>query len=92
VDLDSMNSDLVPGLSVNGRINIFELDECYNVPLECIFEEDSIKIVYELVNSNFVRKKIQIEDQNDDYGIIRGEFADKITLALDKPYRFNENE
>ncbi len=85
VTLDSVVQDVVPGLSAFCSIEIEKFTDGIRVPQECIYEKDSVKIVYVKNKDHFVPKPIAIVNQNNDFAIIEGELSGMESLALVEP-------
>ncbi|MBN2410623.1 efflux RND transporter periplasmic adaptor subunit [candidate division KSB1 bacterium] len=85
VTLDSVVQDVVPGLSAFCSIEIEKFTDAIKVPLECIYEKDSVKIVYVKSKDHFIPEPIAIVNQNNNFAIIEGELAGMESLALVEP-------
>jgi multidrug efflux pump subunit AcrA (membrane-fusion protein) len=86
VELDSTESVLVPGISARGKIITNELEDVYAVPYECLYEKDSVKIVYKQNKGHFEACAVAVQQQSDDFLIIKGDLQDGVNLALNEPH------
>jgi len=85
IELDSTDTVLVPGISSKGTIITNEIDDVYAIPYECMYEKDSIKIVYKQNDDMFEACPIAIENQGEDFIIIKGDLHEGVQLALNEP-------
>ena len=76
---------LVPGLTANSSIIITNIEEAIAVPHECVFEKDSVKIVYVLEKSHYVPHAIAIANQDADFCVIVSDLNGGEKLALREP-------
>ena len=85
VELDSTQEDLVPGLSAKGNIIIQKVDSTIAVPHECVFENDSIKVVYEQKSKSFIPHAVAIYEQDENFAVIISDLKGGEDLALIEP-------
>ncbi len=85
VELDSTFNGLVPGLTAKGNITTGEIDSAVVVPLECIFEKDSIKIVYVYNSGDYNAHAVAISDQSENFYVVVSDLKGDEKLALRKP-------
>lgn len=85
VEIDSTRQGIVPGLTASSSIIITEIENAIAVPHECVFEKDSVKIVYVLEKSHYVPHAIAIANQDADFCIIISDLDGDEKLALREP-------
>jgi biotin carboxyl carrier protein len=86
VSLDSAATALVPGLSARSTILTSESSGVMVVPLDSIFEEDSLNVVYVRRDRDFLGLPVTIEERNTDHAVITaGELEPGAVLALSRP-------
>lgn len=85
VELDTTRADFTPGLSANVHIMIGEQPNALVAPLECIFQQDSLQIVYVQKGSQFESYPVTLEEQNTNYVVIKGNIKAGAQLALQAP-------
>ena len=85
VELDSTVAGLVPGLTANCSILTKEIKDVVAVPLESVFDHDSLKIVYVLKNRSFVPHPVTLTTQSDDFAFISSGLEDGEKCALREP-------
>ncbi len=85
VKLDSVFQDVVPGLSAFCSIEIEKFTDVIKIPLECVYEKDSVKIVYVKSKDRFIPQPVAIVNQDNDFAIIEGELEGTEALALVEP-------
>lgn len=85
VELDTTRADFTPGLSAHVSIIVGEQPEALVVPLECVFQQDSLQIVYVRQGNQYVPSPVTLEDQNTNYVIIKGQVEAGAQLALHAP-------
>lgn len=85
VAIDSTHVAMVPGLTAVCRIVIEEIPDALVVPLECVFDQDSLKVVYTRDGGVFVQHKVTVAQQGNDFAIITDGIGEGEILALRKP-------
>jgi HlyD family secretion protein len=85
VDLDTTVTGLVPGLTANGEIFVDSLQQVFSLPIECIFEVDSTRIVYMQRGKFYEPCAIEVQRQNEDYVFVQGDIQIGAELALREP-------
>ncbi len=85
VEIDTTFQGLVPGLTAQGAIVVGEISQAMVVPQECIFEKDSVKIVYVEKAGAFEAHAVAISDQNDNFYVIMSDLKGGEKLALRSP-------
>jgi phosphotransferase system IIA component len=86
VEVDSTQVELVPGLTANCRIIVEELNDVITIPRECVFEKDSIKVVYVLQGERYTPFVITIEKYSEDFVAIAGDLQGGERCALKEPH------
>lgn len=85
VEIDSTEIELVPGLTAECSVLIEEYQNALVVPRECVFEKDSIKMVYMSTGEKFLEKPVELSYQSNDFVIIKEGIKTGAELALLKP-------
>ncbi len=85
VEIDTSFTGLVPGLSVFCDIMIERKTDVLTVPRECLFEKDSVKIIYQYKNGTFYPAPVAVMDGDENFAVISGELGDNLRLALTEP-------
>ncbi len=85
VAIDSLFQKLVPGLSATCRIQIEKIPGALVLPKECLFEKDSVKIVYVFKKGSFHPSPIVVSQQDEDFVIINGDLSIGDLCALRQP-------
>ena len=85
VELDSTQAAILPGLTAGCLINIEEIKEAVMIPQECMFEKDSIKVVYVFKNGKFSAQPVEPVYNNTDFIVIKNGLSSGEKLALREP-------
>jgi multidrug efflux pump subunit AcrA (membrane-fusion protein) len=85
VDLDSTRADLAPGLTANVRIIIEEFPDALVVPLECLFQRDSLNVVYVRERAGFVPHRVTVTRQGPDFAVLDCDLKGGERLPLREP-------
>ena len=85
VELDSTRADLTPGLTADARITVEERPGAFVVPLECVFRQDSLNVVYVRGTDVFAPREITVAVEGADFAVIEGPLEDGAALALRRP-------
>jgi len=85
VEIDSTYIELMPGLTAECSFIVEEFRDALVIPKECIFENDSIKIVYVYKNGLFIPRPVEFSHQSTDFVAIQNGVTDGEKLALRKP-------
>jgi multidrug resistance efflux pump len=85
VEIDSTHADLVPGLTAACRIVIEESQSALVVPMDCVFEQDSLKVVYVREGARFVPHTVTVAQQGADFAVITDGIEEHAVLALRQP-------
>lgn len=85
VEIDSLNVPLTPGLSATCRIVFEDNEHALVIPLDSIFEKDSLKVVYVKDGNRFVRRSVTIAQQGLDFAVISTGVKEHEELALRQP-------
>lgn len=89
VEIDSTNINLALGLTAECRITIAKMEDVVTVPLECVFDKDSVKVVYVLEESSYIPYPVRIEKYGDDFVAIKSELKGDEQCALKEPASSN---
>ena len=85
VEIDSVDVHLTPGVTARAEIVVEEVDQAMVVPLECVFERDSLEVVYVRRARNFAVCEVEVTHKNADFAVIQGELEEGEELALHEP-------
>ncbi len=85
VELDSTQAAILPGLTAGCLINIEEIKEAVMIPQECMFEKDSIKVVYVFKNDKFSVQPVEPVHNNTNFMAIKSGLSGGEKLALREP-------
>ena len=85
VAIDSTHAVMVPGLTAVCRIVIEEIPDALVVPLECVFDQDSLKVVYTRDGGAFIRHEVTVAQQGNNFAIIADGIGEGDILTLRKP-------
>lgn len=85
VEIDSTNADLVPGLTAECHIIIDKMKDVLTLPQECIFEKDSVRVVYVLGNSFYTPYPVIIEKYGNDFVAFHSNLTGGEKCALREP-------
>ena len=85
VEIDSTDVDLVPGLTARCSIIGEEIPDVLAIPLECIFEKDSLKVAYVRRESAFVPQEVTLAKRSNDFAVIDSGLTVGEELALREP-------
>jgi len=85
VQIDSSSDLLRPGVTANAEIIVQTAAQVVAVAQECIFEKDSVKIVYKKEKNGFRPIPVATLLQDDDFVILYGDVAGGEQLALREP-------
>ncbi len=83
--LDSSSISIQPGLGVTCDIMVKSIQDTIVVPMVSLFDEDSLKVVYVADHRMFIRKTVNVTDQNNKEAIIIEGLTGGEVLALMKP-------
>jgi len=85
VKIDGTRKGLVSGLSAVCRIEVKRLDASIAVPLECVFERDSVKVLYVLEGSRIEPRPVAPVIQTGDFMVVYGDLENGDRIALREP-------
>lgn len=85
VDLDSTRADLTPGLTANVRLVVEEFPDAVVVPLECLFQRDSLSVVYVRERTGFVPHRVTVTRQGPDFAVLDCDLKGGERLPLREP-------
>ena len=85
VELDTTQTNFTPGLSA--EVSIFTGQEQTGLvaPLECIFQKDSLDVVYVKKGATFEAHPITLSEKNANFAILQGDLTEGALLALREP-------
>jgi len=85
VELDSTDSAIQIGLTTTCEIFTKTFSDTFAIPLDCVFEKDSINIVYVQNGSKFETRPVTLEDRGDNFVVIKQGLFGGEALALIEP-------
>lgn len=85
VEIDSTNIGLMPGLTAECKIIVEEFKNALMIPKECVFEQDTLKIVYVYDNGRFEETAIELSQQGDNFIAVKSGIKEGDRLALYNP-------
>ena len=85
VELDSTRSGFTTGLSARVRIFVEKRPEALVAPLDCVFQQDSLHVVYMRQGKRFVPRRVRLSARNSDFAVIEGDLEAGAELALRRP-------
>lgn len=85
VELDTTQANFTPGLSAEVRILTGQEQKGLVAPLECIFQKDSLDVVYIKNGAKFEPRPVTLSEKNANFAIIEGNLTDGAQLALQEP-------
>ena len=85
VEIDSTTIQLVPGITAEGRIIVENVQDAFVIPKECVFDKDSLKIVFVRNKNHFVPQVVSISRQDDDFFVIKEGLKEGDQCALREP-------
>lgn len=85
VQIDTTADDIRPGLTAGADVFVRRFRNVPAVPHECVFERDSVKIVYVKKDSKFEARPIVVLFQDEDFLAVYGELAEGDQLAMRDP-------
>ena len=92
VELDSTNSAIQIGLSTTCEIYTQTFVDTFAIPLDCIFEKDSLNIVYVRNGSKFETRSVTVENRGDNFVVIKdGLFGGEALALIEPPHSLIES-
>lgn len=85
VELDSTRSGFTSGLSARVRIFVKKSYEALIAPVDCVFDQDSLHVVYVREGTRFVSRHVDLTARNSDFAVIEGDLEAGAELALRPP-------
>jgi HlyD family secretion protein len=85
INVDSLHSEMKPGLSAICRIIIDQVKDTIVAPVAAIFEKDSLKIVYVEQGKKFIPVTVETGTSNSAFSIISKGLLGNETIALTQP-------
>ena len=85
VELDSTRIGYTTGLSARVRIFLTDGTLALAVPLDCVFERDSLHMVYVRHGDKFVSRRVNLTARNSDFAVVEGDLEAGTELAMGSP-------
>jgi HlyD family secretion protein len=85
VQIDTTADQIRPGLTAVTEVIVRRFHDVLAVPHECVFERDSVKVVYVKKKEKFEARPIAVLFQDEDFLAAYGELADGDQLAMRDP-------
>ena len=85
VELDSTEIVLTPGLTAECKIFVEDLENTIVIPKECVFEKDSLDVVFVQNGEKFVQREVQLAFKGEDFIEIKEGVAEGEKLSLSEP-------
>ena len=85
VEIEGAHAALVSGLTARADIVVKETPDALVVPLECLFEKDSLNVVYIRQSGRFMPREVTISEQNADFAVVESGLQGSERLALRQP-------
>jgi len=85
ISMDSTEYDVHPGLTTTCEVIIEAIADTIAIPLECVFQKDSLSMVYCRHGSQFKRQEITPANKSNNFVLISKGLAGNEELALSKP-------
>lgn len=85
VELDTTQASFTPGLSAEVRIITGEEQKGFVAPLECIFQKDSLDVVYIKEGTTFKSHPVTLSEKNANFAMLEGNLTEGAQLALREP-------
>lgn len=83
--IDSSAGNIVPGLTGRCAIEVGILKDTLTIPLDCIFEKDSLRIVYVREQGRFKSRNVTIGQKSADFVVVNKGLRGGEELALREP-------
>ena len=85
VQIDTAAAEIRPGLTAVVQIVVRNLRDVTAVPHECLFERDSIRVVYVQREHRYEVRPVAVLFQDEDFTVLYGELAPGDRLAMSDP-------
>jgi hypothetical protein len=85
VEIDSTRAGLMPGMTVVCQIIVDQFENVIAVPHECVFQQDSITVIYDRKKNHFEAVPVSILYQSLDFAVLSGDVGDHVECALEDP-------
>ncbi|MCE2439229.1 MAG: efflux RND transporter periplasmic adaptor subunit [Candidatus Latescibacteria bacterium] len=85
VELDSTMAGYTSGLSAHVRIFVKKVREALVAPIDCVFDQDSLYVVYVREGTRFVPRRVNLTARNADFAVIEGDLESGSEIALHPP-------
>jgi multidrug efflux pump subunit AcrA (membrane-fusion protein) len=85
IDLDSTSSEIQVGLTTTCEIYTQTFVDTFAIPLDCVFQKDSLNVVYVRDGSKFLTRTVALENRGDNFVVIKEGLTGGEELALTEP-------
>ncbi|MFQ5638525.1 MAG: efflux RND transporter periplasmic adaptor subunit [bacterium] len=85
VEIDSTDAELAPGLTAECRIIVDKIEDVVTLPHECVFDRDSVKVVYVLADDFYIPYPVSVEKPGDDFLALISDLKGGERCALREP-------
>ncbi len=85
VKLDSMPASLKPGLSLSCEVFIEKITDTIAVPLICVFDRDSTKVVYIKNKNKFIERRVYVAGNSSTMALISEGLNEREEISTYKP-------
>ncbi|RPI02263.1 MAG: HlyD family efflux transporter periplasmic adaptor subunit [Calditrichaeota bacterium] len=82
VHVDTTANELRPGLTAEAEIFVRKLTDVVTIPQECIFVQDSVKVVYVQQGRRFAVHPIAVLAQDEDFSAVYGDLKSGDRLSM----------
>lgn len=89
VQIDTSAAEIRPGLTAAVQIAVRNLRDVLAVPHECLFERDSVKVVYVQRDRKYEARPVAVLFQDEDFAALYGDLALGDRLAMSDPGQEN---
>ncbi|MFQ6610305.1 MAG: efflux RND transporter periplasmic adaptor subunit [Fidelibacterota bacterium] len=70
IEIEETNPDILPAMTTANTIVVADIDSVIFIPLECIFAEDSLSIVFIKKDSKVIKQHVKLDLVNEDSAVI----------------------
>lgn len=85
IDLDSASSEIQVGLTTTCEIYTQTFVDTFAIPLDCVFQKDSLNVVYVRDGAKFSTRSVALENRDDNFVVIKEGLVGGEELALTEP-------
>ena len=84
IEIEEANPDFLPAMTTSNTIVVANIDSVIFIPLECIFVEDSLSVVYTKRDGGVIKQLVKLGLVNDDSAVITDgvSLSDEIFLSV----------